>query len=113
MRPRWIWDDPEPDAARLALTVIAHWWPGRYLLVSTVRLGGALTSPTTRLLSALQTGTSYTDAPPLPEGFVTQVVRCDRYGIARSWDNPLFEREYATRQEAEIGHREAVAKFSQ
>src|SRR5437773_521281 len=43
---------------------------------------------------------------------VTQAVASAKYGVARSWDNPLFEREYATREEAEIGHRETVARFT-
>ena len=110
MRPHWISDDPSPDPPRIGTTVIASWLPGRYVLVSTICVDG--NSPLGRLRSSIQAGVPYYDAPPLPESFVTQVVRCDKYGVARSWDNPLFEREYATRQKAEIGHREAVAKFS-
>jgi hypothetical protein len=110
MRPRWISNDPSPDPPRIALTVIAQWWPGRYLLVSTIRLSGDF--PEARLLSSLETGISYKEAPPKAESFVTQVVRCDRCGVAMSWDDPLFEREYSTRHEAEIGHQQAVAQFT-
>ena len=96
MRARWILDDSSPDTGRIGTTIIAKWWPGRYLLVSTVRLDSEISS---------------IFKPDLP--FLTQVVRCDEYGHAPSWDNALFKREYATLAEAEIGHREAVARFSQ
>jgi hypothetical protein len=111
MRPRWISDDPSPNPPRIGTTVIASWLPGGYVLVSTICVDG--NSALARLRSSIQTGVPYDDAPPLPESFVTQVVRCDQYGVARSWDNPFFEKEYATHQEVRTGHREAVAKFSQ
>jgi hypothetical protein len=120
----WILDNPfdDPPEHRIA-TIIAKWWPGHYLLVSTIALGGSDTQKTQRgepagistaerFISALQTGVGdLKNAPPLPETFVTQVVRCNKYGIARSWNNPLFESEYATLEEAKIGHKEAVARF--
>ena len=111
--PRSILDNPfdDPPERRMA-TIIAKWWPGRYLLVSTIPVGGEIQSTTQRLLSALRTGTNFKDAPPLPETFLTQVVRCDKYGIAASWDNPLFQKEYATLEEAKIGHQQTVARFS-
>src|SRR5205823_13920629 len=89
MRPRWIDDDPNPSPPRIGTTLIARWWPGRYVLVSTICIEG--TSDLARLRSSITTGVSYHEAPPLAETFVTQVVACDKYGVARSWDNPRSE----------------------
>jgi hypothetical protein len=64
------------------------------------------------LTSSLESGVPFDEASPLPERFVTQVVACDKDGVARSWDDPLFEREYATREEAEAGHKDTVTRFT-
>jgi hypothetical protein len=110
MRPRWIDDEPNPRPPRIGTTVIASWWPGRYLLVSTICVAG--TSHLARLMSSLESGVPLDETSPLPERFVTQVVACDKDGVAHSWDNPLFEREYATREEAEIGHKDTLTRFT-
>lgn len=110
MRPRWIEDDPAPKNGRIGTTVIARWWPGRYLLVSTIQLDG--TSRLAQLTSSLETGLPFGKAPPLPERFVTQVFRCDKFGVARSFDHPLYEQEHATLSDAKVGHKDAVARFT-
>ena len=60
----------------------------------------------------METGTSFDRAPNRPEKFVTQVVRCSRLGIAKSWDCPLHEEEYGTLDEARRGHKKALAMFA-
>jgi hypothetical protein len=110
MRPRWIDDDPHPTPPRIGTTVIASWWPGRYVLVSTIFVEG--TSPLARMVSSIKSGVPYNEASPLRERFVTHVFACDKHGIPRSWDDPLFERVYATREEAEVGHRDVVTRFT-
>jgi hypothetical protein len=110
MRPRWIDDDPNPRHPRVATTVIAKWRPWVYYLISTIRLDGS--SHLARLMSSLDTGTSYDGAPNRPEKFATQVVRCSRLGVPKSWDHPLYEEEYDTVEEARRGHRKALAMFS-
>jgi hypothetical protein len=110
MRARWIDDDPKPKEPRVATTVIAKWRPGVYYLVSTVRLDGS--SHLARLISTMETGASFDCAPNRPEKFVTQVVRCSRFGIAKSWDHPLHEEEYETLDEARRGHKKALAMFA-
>jgi hypothetical protein len=99
-------DEAEPELPSIGTTLIAKWWPGRYLLVSTIRLDG--TDDDARLISSLRTGCTYEDAPPLTDTFVTQVVRCSYLGIPASWSKPLYEKEYATLEEAKTGHRKAV-----
>ena len=110
MRPRWIDDDANPKDPRVRTTVIAKWRPWVYYLVSTVRLDGS--SHLARLMSSLETGISFDRAPNQPEKFVTQVVRCDRFGIARSWDHPLHEEQYDAIEEARQGHERALAIFA-
>jgi len=97
MRPRWIDDDPQPELLRIGTTVIAKWRPWVYYLVSTVHYE---TDP--------EWGSRV-------EGFITQVVRCNKDGVPRSddsWKRPLFGREYRTKQEARLGHQQAVALFA-
>jgi hypothetical protein len=111
MRAPWILDDPSPRPGYFAHTVIAKWWPGRYFLVSTICLDG--TSVEARLISSLETGLPLDEALPLPERFLTQVFRCDADGFVRSRDNPLFEKQYTTRADVNLGHTQVVARFSE
>jgi hypothetical protein len=110
MRPRWINDDPAPRPPRIATTVIARWRPWRYYLVSTIQLDEA--SQMQRLIGSLEAGVPLGSAPPRPDCFVTQVVRCDRTGFAKSWDRPLLELEWDTVDEARLGHQRAVHLFA-
>ena len=82
---RWIRDNLFDDPPERSIsTLIAKWWPGHYLLVYTL-----------------------IDEP----AFATHVVRCDKDGWSGN-DDPFFWREYATLEEAKIGHKETVARFS-
>jgi hypothetical protein len=110
MKPRWILNDPSPGGLpRVGTTVIAKWWPGRYYLVSTIRMDGS--SAERRLIQSLKTGVSFGEVGPQPDTFVTQIFKCDKHGMVKSFESPLLERHYSTLQEAEFGHQEAVAEF--
>jgi hypothetical protein len=105
MRARWISERAHSPPV-LAATVVASWWPGRYLRVSTVETDIQWRDK----MISLSKGTG---APPPPR-CMTQIFSCR--GIlggytasTRSLRNPLYEREYAERSEAERGHREIVA----
>lgn len=84
---------------------MASWWPGRFLRVSTVQTDIQWREKMLRL--------SEEEGTQPPPNFLTQVFRC-RGVLAgytasiRSLHNPLYEREYAERSEAETGHREIV-----
>ena len=110
MRPRWILNGSSPDSEKVGFTIIAKWWPWCYLLVSTIRLDS--NSIGAKLISSLETGVAYEDAPPLPEQFITQVTECDKYGIVQSWDKAILKQDYSTRQEAETGHKQIVSQFT-
>jgi len=111
MRPRWVDDDPHPKPPRVGTTVIAKWRPWVYYLVSTIHVDGS--SHLQRLMSSIETGIPFDRAPNRPATYVTQVVRCSRFGLAKSWDQPLLEAEYANLEEALIGHQRVVAQFTQ
>jgi hypothetical protein len=104
MRARWVSERPCAPPV-LAATVVARWWPGRYLRVSTVETDVQWRDKMLKLSGG--TGT------PPPPRCVTQVFSC-RGVLAgytasiKSLRNPLYEREYAERSEAEKGHREVV-----
>jgi hypothetical protein len=123
---RWIVDNPygddgEPDVTghncSIATTIIANYLPGQYRAVRTWRDDG--TSIAARLITALRTRVDLKEVQPRVT-FITQVTRCDKYGINKertdknglTFAKPLFEREYATLEEAKSGHKEAVAQFS-
>jgi hypothetical protein len=103
MRARWVSERPFATPV-LAATVVASWWPGRYLRVSTVETDLKWRDKMLKLSG--ETGTP----PPL---CVTQVFSCRGVWAGytasiKSLRHPLYEREYAERSEAEKGHREIV-----
>src|SRR5437762_4161594 len=100
MRPRWIDDDRTMRGDRVAHTIIAKWRPWVHYLVSTFRVDSS--SPTQQMIRSLDSQQSSDDY------FVTRVVRCGRYGVARPESEPLLERKYRTVDEARAGHDEAV-----
>ena len=104
MRPRWISERPCSHPVLFA-TVLATWWPGRYLRVSTVETDLQWREKMVRLAEG-------TAVPPPPQ-FLTQVFSCrgaltGYTASVKSLQNPLYEREYAERSEAEQGHRQTV-----
>jgi hypothetical protein len=110
MRARWTedinWDRP-PIVGQ---TIVASFWPGLYYLVATIELDSS--SPMSRLTQSLSTGDAYDDVVPEPNGFMTDVVRCDKMGFTESFENPLYEREYSDLDQAKLGHREIVELLS-
>lgn len=89
----------------LAATVVASWWPGRYMRVSTVETDLKWREKMVKLSGG-------TGAPP-PPLCVTQVFSCRGFwagytATIKSLRHPLYEREYTERSEAEKGHREIV-----
>ena len=105
MRPRWIDDDRTMRGDRVAHTIIAKWRPWVHYLVSTFRVDSS--SPTQQMIRSLDSQQSSDDY------FVTRVVRCGRYGVARPESEPLLERKYRTVDEARAGHDEAVNAFAE
>lgn len=93
MRARWVLHNPSPEPDAIGQAVVASWWPGRFHLVSTVTVNNVLRKT---------------------ESFVTQIFQCDSYGVVRGLDfsKPLFEKAYATRKEAELGHKLTVELFA-
>jgi hypothetical protein len=100
MRARWVSERPHRPPVNAA-TVIAGWWPGKYLLVSTIECGD-------EILAKLSKIDGDPDCP-----YATQVFA---YGGAdvgyivgpKRMNDPLYQRRYAGKVEAEKGHRETV-----
>jgi hypothetical protein len=104
-------DDFDPGGLSIGDTTIAKYWPGRYLRVCTQLVDRKNTA--VRLTWALETGSEFKDAGRLmPDKYLTLVWRCDKHGISLPRSKPLFNREYATLEEAKAAHKEAVARFS-
>jgi hypothetical protein len=104
MRARWV-SERQCSPPVLAATVVARWMPGLYFRVSTVETDIKWRDKMLKLSEG-------TGAPPPPR-CLTQVFLCRGFWGAytastKSLRNPLYEREYAERSEAEKGHREIV-----
>jgi hypothetical protein len=107
MQARWVSDRPCSPPVLLA-TVVASWWPGRYFRVSTVETDVQWRDKMLKLSG--ETGTP-------PPRYLTQVFSCGGVPTGytasiKSLRNPLYEREYAERPEAEKGHREIVESLA-
>lgn len=91
--------------------IVASWWPGRYYFVSTRRLDSS--SPLHRLTQSIQQGVPYAEADIGQDRYATQILRCTKDGLVRSFDSPLYEREYSEVFEAQAGHNESVDLLEQ
>jgi len=56
----------------------------------------------------LKTGAPYEEVKPGPDVFVTEVFKCNKVGSVKSFDCPLYEREYPDLLQAKLGHKETV-----
>lgn len=103
MRARWVSPRPAPDLPIVGQAIVASWWPGRYYSVLTFQL-----DPTSRLRRLTEQISGF----PQTEAFVTNVCRCNKYGL---WveDSPLYERTYETLEEAKAAHEHALRLVSQ
>jgi len=106
MCARWVSHMSSPKIPLVAQTIIAKWWPGRYYIVSTNYLDPS--SPLSRLTRSLETDELLENVAPGPDRFLTQVYRCDRYGMPRSFNKPLSEKEHSNQSSAKAGHDETV-----
>jgi len=109
MRARWVLNDPSPELPMVGWAIVASWWPTIYHAVSTIQLDSA--SPLGRLTRSLTTGKYSSD--PLLDRFVTEVFRSNRDGLIKSFDHPLYEKEYADLLNAKLGHKEVVDLLEQ
>jgi hypothetical protein len=100
MRARWVqsWESPTPPT--VAATTVARWLPNSYLSVSTLELRAKSDDAMAELLNKLD--------PNRQDTWVTQVFRCDRYGLARNFYDSLYSREYSDVDAAKRGHEEIV-----
>ncbi|HVM61239.1 MAG TPA: hypothetical protein VMV72_10265 [Verrucomicrobiae bacterium] len=103
MRARWV-SERVCSPPVLFATVVASWWPGKFLRVSTVQTDIQWREKMIRMAEGKGTP---------PPNFLTQVFRCR--GALNSYTaglgslrNPLYEREYMEQSDAENGHRETV-----
>ena len=111
MCARWVQNLHEsPELPIVQQTLISSWLPWKYYYVSTVQLDTS--SPLAKLTRSLQKKIGYKEVPFEIIGYVTQVFRCDKNRTIRSFDKPLFEREYSELPKAIEGHKDTVKKFA-
>jgi hypothetical protein len=110
MRARWVSPRPRPELPIVGQALVASFWPGRFYFVSTMQLDPS--SPSSKLARSLELGIAYNNVPPGPDEYITQIFRCNKHMIIKSFDDPLFERRYSTLPQALIGHNEAVDLLS-
>jgi hypothetical protein len=115
MHVRWVSHNSSPELPIVGQAKIASFWPGRFYFVSTVQHQLHSSSPLSKLtrdLRSLQPGASYNEVPLEQDMFITQIFRCNKHGWVKSFDDPLFEREYSSLSQARIGHNEAIDLLS-
>ena len=110
MRARWVSRNPSPKLPIVGQAHVSSWWPRRYYFVSTIQLDSS--SPMSKLIRSIELGVDSNDVPPGPDEFITQVFKCNKDMIVRSFDDPLFEKMYATLSEARIGHNDTMDLLS-
>jgi hypothetical protein len=111
MRARWVLHSPSPEIPIVGQARVATWWPGRYYFVSTIQLDSS--SPLHRLSESIKQGVPYDEATLGPDRYVTQVFRCTRDGIVKSFAEPLYQLEYADELAARAGHKHTVDLLEQ
>jgi hypothetical protein len=113
MRARWVQNYYErPEFPIVQQTLIASWLPWKYFFVSTVQFDAS--SYLAKITISPETKDNHAEI----KGYVTQMFRCDKHGVVRSLNKPLFnnkplfEREYSDLFKAIDGHKETVKKFA-
>jgi len=92
MKARWVYENRESVEA-IGQAIVASWWPGRFYLVSTIHLE----SKVWKIWSSEETC-----------DYVTQIYKCDKYGIPKDINKYLYKSEYFTPEEALKGHVRGV-----
>jgi hypothetical protein len=110
---RWITHNPNLDENQVGQTIIAHWFPGRFYLVQTILFVPDNDSSLSKLIGNITGKDSRFNPESQTPYWVTNVVRCTKDGLGDyGLEDPLYETNYPTRDEAVIGHQLAVEKFS-
>jgi len=104
VKARWILNNPSPKPPLMGYTIVAHWLPWKYYLISTVEIWGDESDPMYQLMKK-----SF-DAPK--KCFVTQVFKCNRIGWTKDMNYFYYQKEYSHLSEAEYGHKEIVELLS-
>jgi len=111
MKARWFLNYPPDELPIVAQAIVASWVPSKYYFVSTIQLDSS--SPLQRLTQSITQGVKYEEATLGPDGYLTQVFKCNKVGVVRSVANPLYECKYTTVSEAIAGHRRTVDLLEQ
>jgi hypothetical protein len=111
MKPRWIVEEGAAPPGVVDSSVIARWWPGRFYKVFTIYLGRIEGRSNAIDLRMPGPDGKLPAQSELPE-FLTSVFKCDKHGILFDMDQPLFDNEAATKEDALRNHRVAVMLFS-
>jgi len=96
MKPRYVVEDTEPTPPSIGTAFVANWWPGSYYVVSTIDC--APEKEMAEIFSFLSNS-----------GFLTQVLKADRHGMARDFNQPFYHAEHSTTEEALKDHARVVA----
>ena len=112
MKARWVLHNPQPELPVIGQCIVASWWPGRFYLVSTIKMDG--TSALERLTESIKTLRDFKDVIRGSGGFVTQIFHCDRQGFVREidFDRPLYFKSYPTLEDAKAGHKAATEQLA-
>lgn len=111
MRARWVVQNPSPELPIVGQARVASWWPGSYYIVSTIQIDAS--DPLHRLTETIERMFPHEETTLCPGKYVTQVFKCSKDGIVRSFNEPLYELEYQELAAARAGHEETVVLLLQ
>lgn len=104
-----------PELPIIQQTLISLWLPWKFLLVSTVQLDTP--EPSEKLTESMDEDIIYEDissedVPPETTRYVTQVFHCNRHLKIKSFEEPLFEKQYTDIFQAMEGHDDVVKIYA-
>ena len=101
IQARWTRNLGSLESDGMQRTVIARWWPSTYYVVSTIEVHIASSEDLLATLIKKIPGADIRDK------WVTQIFRCDRYGLSNR-DHALYSQECTDLVQAKLSHETVV-----
>ena len=106
MKTRWIHHASAPELPVVGRTVIAAFWPGRYYLVLTTQVDSS--TPLRVFMRSMALQVPVENVRHERDTFMTHIFSCNKQGMYKAAEKPLYEKQHHSFFEALTGHRTTV-----